>query len=89
MLSGRGLTDGSRILSADLSIIHSAGIAVPLSISLILLIAFPFWMHYRERTGKPALVPNSLWQNLPFASTCVMVAIANGMIYSMELFSSL
>jgi len=46
-------------------------------------------MHYRERAGKPALVPNTLWKNLPFASTCVMVMLSYGALNSMELFSSL
>jgi len=60
-----------------------------LSISLVLLIAFPLWMHYRERAGKPALIPNSIWKNLPFASTCIMVMLSNGMLNAMELFTSL
>ncbi|KAF2793449.1 MFS general substrate transporter [Melanomma pulvis-pyrius CBS 109.77] len=77
------------ILSADLTTIHSATTASLLSVSLLLLIAFPFWMQYREATGKSALVPNALWKNIPFATTCIMVALSYGMINSMELFSSL
>jgi hypothetical protein len=46
-------------------------------------------MHYRERAGKPALIPNTLWKNLPFASTCVMVMLSYGALNSMALFSSL
>ncbi|ORY10317.1 major facilitator superfamily domain-containing protein [Clohesyomyces aquaticus] len=77
------------ILSADLSAIRSATTISLLSVGVILLIAFPAWMHYRERAGKPALVPNSLWRNLPFATTCIMVALSYGAMNSMELFSSL
>ena len=46
-------------------------------------------MHYRTKLGKPALVPNALWKNLPFASTCMMVVLSYGVVNSMELFSSL
>ena len=83
------LTFRVRTLSADLSAIHSAGTATLLSVGLLLLVAFPVWMHFREHAGKPALVPNSLWKNLPFASTCIMVALSYGAMNSMELFSSL
>ncbi|KAF2017500.1 MFS general substrate transporter [Aaosphaeria arxii CBS 175.79] len=77
------------ILSADLSTISTPTTASLLALSIALLIAFPFWMSYRTRNGKPALVPNVLWKNIPFASTCIMVVISYGVMNSMELFSSL
>ena len=77
------------IISADLTSIRSAETASLLSISIILLCAFPAWMHYRERRGKTALVPNKLWNSLPFTSTCIMVALSYGVMNSIELFSSL
>ena len=77
------------ILSADLTTIRSATTASLLALSIVLLAAFPFWMQRREKAGKPALIPNSLWRNIPFASTCVMVMLSYGMMNSMELFSSL
>lgn len=77
------------ILSADLTTIHSAETATLLSLSIALLLAFPGWMHYRERNNKVALVPNKLWKNIPFTSTCVMVALSYGVMNSIELFSSL
>jgi MFS family permease len=46
-------------------------------------------MRYRTNTGKAALVPNKLWFNLPFTSTCIMVALSYGVMNSIELFSSL
>jgi hypothetical protein len=78
-----------RVTSADLASIRSASIGALLATSLVLLIAFPFWMSYRERHGKPALIPNTLWKNVSFASTCVILAMSNGVIIAMELFSSL
>ncbi|KAI4705608.1 hypothetical protein J4E81_000492 [Alternaria sp. BMP 2799] len=77
------------IISADLASIRSAETASLLTISILLLCAFPAWMHYRERRGKTALVPNKLWNSLPFTSTCIMVALSYGVMNSIELFSSL
>lgn len=80
---------GKRILSADLSTIRSSQTASLLAASLLLLIAFPTWMHYRERIGKPALIPNTIWKNIPFSSTCVMVSLSYGVMNANEIFSSL
>ncbi|KAH6882116.1 major facilitator superfamily domain-containing protein [Alternaria rosae] len=77
------------IISADLASIRSAEAASLLAISVLLLCAFPAWMHYRERSGKTALVPNKIWNSLPFTSTCIMVALSYGVMNSIELFSSL
>jgi MFS family permease len=77
------------LLSADLSAIHKPSTAIQLTVSLCLLLAFPLWMHRRERTGQPALIPNNLWKNSSFTSTCIMVALSYGVMNSMELFSSL
>ncbi|KAL8377832.1 hypothetical protein RB595_008492 [Gaeumannomyces hyphopodioides] len=91
-LASSGLTVFSyvlAILSADLQTIRSATTVTLLALSLILLALFPFWMGRQERAGRPALVPNSLWKNLPFTTICVLVAISWGTVNSMELFSSL
>jgi MFS family permease len=77
------------LLSADLSVVRKPSSAVMLTLSLILLLSFPAWMHQRERAGKPALIPNALWKKIPFTSTCIMVALSYGAMNSMELFSSL
>jgi MFS family permease len=77
------------LLSADLSVMQKPSSAVMLALSIVLLISFPVWMHRRERAGKPALIPNILWKKIPFASTCIMVALSYGVMNSMELFSSL
>ncbi|CAI6335798.1 unnamed protein product [Periconia digitata] len=77
------------VLSADLGSIKSAETASLLAVSLVLLAAFPFWMHTQERAGRPALIPNSIWKNLPFTSTCIMVALSYGVVNSIEIFSSL
>ncbi|KAK5049843.1 hypothetical protein LTR84_003961 [Exophiala bonariae] len=77
------------ILSANLSDIHKPSTAVMLTLSLVLLLAFPLWMQHRARVGKPVLIPNVIWKKIPFTSTCIMVALSYGVMNSMELFSSL
>jgi uncharacterized membrane protein YbhN (UPF0104 family) len=77
------------MLSAELSVIRSATTASLLATSILLILAFPLWMRYRQRTGQSALVPNSLWKNLPFASICALVALSYGAMNALEIFSSL
>ncbi|KAK5998883.1 MFS-type transporter 1 [Cladobotryum mycophilum] len=47
-----------------------------LTVSLALLIAFPFWMDYQTRRGKPAFIPNKLWRNSSFTTVCVGVFLS-------------
>jgi MFS family permease len=77
------------MLSADLSEIKKASTPTMLAVSLSLLIAFPLWMHRREKANKPALIPNALWKKSAFTATCIMVALSYGAMNAMELFSSL
>lgn len=77
------------ILSADLTSIHSPLTATLLALGLLLVLAFPAWMHHRTSRSLPALVPNALWTNSHFTATCIMVALTVGVINSIELFSSL
>lgn len=60
-----------------------------LCISVALMPAFGMWTKRQEAKGKPALIPNSLWDNRAFTSVCVMLLLANAALNGMELFSSL
>jgi hypothetical protein len=51
--------------------------------------AFLGWMKWREKTGKPALIPNSLWQNTAFSSICIMVLFSWAVLNGMETILSL
>ncbi|KAH6716328.1 major facilitator superfamily domain-containing protein [Leptodontidium sp. MPI-SDFR-AT-0119] len=84
-----GVLASKCILSADLAAFKKTTTIVLFVISVVLMLAFPIWMRYRERIGKPALVPNSLWKNTTFTATCVMLALSYGVTNSMALFSSL
>jgi hypothetical protein len=77
------------MISAELTVIRSPTTASLLALSIVLLIAFPLWMQYRERSGKCALVPNSLWKSLPFTSVCALVALSRGAETALVTFSSL
>lgn len=77
------------VCSADSDSIKSTGAIVPLVISVLLMVAFPVWMRWQEKTARPVLVPNSLWKNMSFASICGLVVITWGIVNGMELFSSL
>ncbi|GFF94650.1 aminotriazole resistance protein [Aspergillus lentulus] len=70
--------------------IHKAENIVLLCVATVMMPAFLGWMNWREKIGKPALIPNSLWQNTPFSSICIMVlfswAVLNGMETILSLF---
>ncbi|KGO78240.1 Major facilitator superfamily domain, general substrate transporter [Penicillium italicum] len=44
---------------------------VLLVISILLLPIFSLWMKWQVKHNRPALIPNALWQNLPFSFICV------------------
>ncbi|EEH33067.2 integral membrane protein [Paracoccidioides lutzii Pb01] len=61
-----------------------------LIVSCVLLAAFPCWMHYQVKRGKPALIPNRLWKRASFTSICASVffcwASMNGIEYFITLY---
>ncbi|KAF2675313.1 MFS general substrate transporter [Microthyrium microscopicum] len=77
------------ILSADSDNIREPSAITMLVFSTVLMISFPVWMRFQEGRGRPALVPNKLWRNLPFTSICVMTILTTGVQNANELFSSL
>ncbi|KAK7422660.1 hypothetical protein QQX98_001448 [Neonectria punicea] len=60
-----------------------------LSISLALLVAFPFWMDRQVKLGRPALIPNSLWRNSSFTSVCIAVFLCWASLNGIEYFTTL
>ena len=51
--------------------------------------SFGLWMHFQERRGKPALIPNSIWKRWVFTTICLMVFASWAALQSMEWFFSL
>ncbi|KAM0202481.1 hypothetical protein ACHAQI_010925 [Fusarium lateritium] len=60
-----------------------------LTIAIVLLAAFPFWMDYQVKHGKPALIPNSLWKNRSFTSVCIAVFLCWASLNGIEYFTTL
>ncbi|KAK3699632.1 hypothetical protein LTR37_016368 [Vermiconidia calcicola] len=77
------------VLSGDINNIKDVANIALLAFSVLLMPVFVMWMHHREKAGKPALIPNTLWNNKSFTSVCIMVLLSNAVVNCMELFSSL
>jgi hypothetical protein len=76
-------------VSDDTHRIHDATQIVLLSIAGACLPSFVFWVHRQEKRGKPALIPNSLWNELAFCSICIMVFLTWAIVHSLEYLFSL
>lgn len=79
----------SSAITGDLSSIKRPHNIALTTVALALMPIFPLWMRRQERLGKPILIPNSLWANLPFSTICLLVLVSWGVVNSMELFFSL
>ena len=76
------------ITSSYRSIGQAQSIAL-LVVSLILLAAFPVWMNYQTKRGRPALIPNKLWNKASFTSICVSVFFCWASLNGIEYFTTL
>lgn len=56
---------------------------------LALMPAYVYWMHRQAARGRPALIPNELWKNRPFASICVTVFLVWGALNASEQLTAL
>lgn len=62
---------------------------VLLVISLVLLAIFPLYMEFQERRQKPAIIPNKLWRNAAFTTTCIAVFFCWASLNAIEYFTTL
>ncbi|KAG2167970.1 hypothetical protein JADG_007709 [Aureobasidium aubasidani] len=76
-------------LSASVRNIKTATTISLLVVGIATVPAFICWMAWQEKTGKPALIPNSFWQNLSFTSVCIMILFSTAVINGMEVYVSL
>ncbi|KAI9152305.1 MFS-type transporter 1 [Paramyrothecium foliicola] len=74
--------------SSYLSIGYARNAAL-LSLSIVLLIAFPCWMHWQTKKGRPALIPNRLWKNAAFTAVCTSVFFCWAALNGIEYFTTL
>ncbi|KAL7941400.1 MFS general substrate transporter [Trichoderma barbatum] len=62
---------------------------VMLCAAVALLPAFAVWMNRQTRKGRPALIPNEMWKNLPFTTVCITVFLIWGSLNASEQFTAL
>ncbi|GAD98212.1 aminotriazole resistance protein [Paecilomyces variotii No. 5] len=78
------------IITGDLSKMKRAENIVLLCTAAIEIPLFLGWINWREKTGKSALISNSLWKNTGFTTICAMIflswAVVNGIETLMSLF---
>lgn len=62
---------------------------VLLVVSIVLLFCFPTWMHFQVKKGRPAIIPNRLWKNAAFTTTCVSVFFCWASLNAIQYFTTL
>lgn len=62
---------------------------VLLIVSIILLAVFPLYMSFQERRQKPAIIPNKLWRNAAFTTTCLAVFFCWASLNATQYFATL
>ncbi|KAI0543377.1 major facilitator superfamily domain-containing protein [Xylaria curta] len=77
------------IITTSYRSIREPHIIALLVVSVGLMISFPFWIEFRTRAGRPALIPNHLWRNATFTSICVSVFLSWASLNGIEYFTTL
>ncbi|KAJ5219947.1 hypothetical protein N7468_009151 [Penicillium chermesinum] len=77
------------VLSDDINNIHRPSNIALLTISGISVPAFIGWMHYQVKSNRVALIPNYLWRNSTFVSSCIIILLTSAVTNCMELYTSL
>ncbi|KAE8408543.1 hypothetical protein BDV37DRAFT_268533 [Aspergillus pseudonomiae] len=57
--------------------------------ALALILVFALWMRRQVRLSRPALIPNSLWTNVPFMALCITVFLVWGTLNASEQLTAL
>ncbi|KAK8009456.1 integral membrane protein [Apiospora marii] len=77
------------VVSRDYNSLKSAQNIVLLVLAVLLIPGFALWAEWQERRGRPALIPNSLWRNAAFTSTCITVFFTWAVFNAFQYFSAL
>ncbi|KAK0099390.1 hypothetical protein ONS96_008418 [Cadophora gregata f. sp. sojae] len=77
------------IITGKSSSIKSAQNISLLTIALLLMPAFIFWMSRQECLGRPAIIPNSIWKQSAFTTTCIVVFLTWGAFNPFGYFTTL
>jgi Na+/melibiose symporter-like transporter len=82
-------TNLGRTITDQVSHITKPGTLVTLVLSVALVPAFVLWVGRQERLGKPAVIPNSLWQSRIFTTICLGLFLTWGALTSSDSYQSL
>ncbi|KAK8133491.1 hypothetical protein PG984_005503 [Apiospora sp. TS-2023a] len=77
------------VVSRDYNSLKLAQNIVLLVLAVLLIPGFVLWAEWQERRGRPALIPNSLWKNAAFTSTCIIVFFTWAVFNAFQYFSAL
>lgn len=88
--SGLTRTAFTIVVTSDYrNISHPSTIALLIISLLVLLAAFPLWMHYQILHSRPALIPNRLWRQPAFTAACLGVFFCWASLNGIEYFTTL
>ncbi|KAH7327420.1 major facilitator superfamily domain-containing protein [Rhexocercosporidium sp. MPI-PUGE-AT-0058] len=89
-------TGSISMLSYVLAVITSSASSIKspqnislLTVALLLIPTFILWMGRQERLGRPAIIPNSIWKQSAFTTTCVVVFLTWGAFNPFGYFTTL
>lgn len=77
------------VLADDVEDIKKPENVIILCIATLLFPIFFLWMHRQRTAGRVALIPNSLWKQVPFLTISLMVLLQWAVVQSMEVYFSL
>lgn len=77
------------MITSDYRSIAQPSTLILLSIALVLLVAFPIWMHHQVQCKRPALIPNRLWRQPAFTAACLGVFFCWASLNGIEYFTTL
>lgn len=60
-----------------------------LTVAVVMITAFPFWMYLQDKNDKPALIPNRLWRKAAFTASCLAVFFCWASLNGIEYFTTL
>ncbi|KAL2074505.1 hypothetical protein VTL71DRAFT_8283 [Oculimacula yallundae] len=77
------------IITGSASNIREVQNIILLTIALLLIPVFIYWMHRKEHLNRPAVIPNSIWKQSAFTTTCIVVFLTWGAFNPFGYFTTL
>lgn len=71
-------------IAGSRSSIRQPSSIVLLTLAILLIPVFIYWVGRQENLGRPAIIPNSLWRNRIFTTICVAVFFTWGSFNALE-----